>query len=688
MTGPNRRVLIVDDNRAIHDDFSKILAGSSDGEISGFEAELFGSARAARVAFELRSAYQGADGVELVRSARAAGRPFALAVVDMRMPPGFDGLETIARMWEIDPDLQIVICTAYSDTSWQDIVRRFGTTDRLLILKKPFDLVEVCQLALALTEKWQLADQARTRMAELVQSRADLAASLALARAVQEATAEALLVVGPDRKIATANRRFHEIWGFPPDVVATGDTARMYESVLDQVTEPGRMIERINYFHDHPNASGNDELRLKDGRIYERFTAPVRGDGGQSHGRLWWFRDVTERRKLELDRAVVTERMASMGRLAAGVGHEINNPLTYALGNIEGLIEAAERPSGPALASDVVERLQEARDGLLRIRVIVRDLQTLARADEAYSEVDLQQVLDQAIQIAAAELRHRAPIVRRYDRVAPVLGSRTRLGQVFLNLILNAAQAIPEGQAATNRIEISIREADSDAIVEVTDTGSGIAPEHLERIFDPFFTTKSIGSGTGLGLSISREIIARHGGVLTVKSTIGVGTMMRVRLPHGPPAPQHAVAIARPIPSARPGRILVIDDEPLIARILQRGLTPHQVVVTTQGREALAWIEQGQTFDVILCDLMMPEVSGIDIHEYLSREHPAVARRMVFMTGGAFTSKAKLFLSTVLNERIDKPFSITQVSQLIERHLDARRRRGSTGPGLGKRRAP
>jgi signal transduction histidine kinase len=684
MTEPNRRILIVDDNRAIHADFYKILRARPAGEVTALEAELFGAEpRHDPVAFELSSAYQGEEGVELVRAARAAGRPFALAVVDMRMPPGMDGLETIARMWEIDDDLQVVICTAYSDATWQDIVQRFGPTDRLLILKKPFDLVEVCQLALALTQKWQLAYEARTRMAELVQSRADLAASFALARAVQDATSDGLLVIDADRKMSMANRRFFEMWRIPDEVARARDSIAMMAAVRDQLIEPARMRDRATYFYDHPDESGNDELHLKDGLVYERSTAPVRSVAGEPIGRLWWFRDVTERRKLELDRAVVTERMASMGRLAAGVGHEINNPLTYALGNIDSLLETTGTPA----QAELVERLTETRDGLMRIRVIVRDLQTLTRSEETHCELDVRQIADQAIQIAGAELRHRAPIVRRYEPVRPVLGSRTRLGQVFLNLIVNAAQAIPEGQSPHHRIEIAIRDDGDDAVVEFRDTGTGIAPEHLERIFDPFFTTKPIGAGTGLGLSISREIIVSHGGTLTVHSAIGAGTTMTVRLPHGVHAVEPVVTAAPVVANIRRAKVLVIDDEPLIARILQRGLSRHQVVVTGHAREALARIEQGETFDLILCDLMMPDVSGIDVHEFLSREHPAIARRMVFMTGGAFTSKAKAFLATIANERIDKPFSLAQISQLVDRYVDARRRRGSvtTGYGAGRR---
>src|SRR5262249_46312247 len=162
---------------------------------------------------------------------------------------------------------------------------------------------------------------------------------------------------------------------------------------------------------------------------------------------------------------------------------------------------------------------------------------------------------------------------------------------------------------------------------------------HIERIFDPFFTTKPIGQGTGLGLSISREIVSRHGGSLSVASKLGVGTTMTVRLPYGTRVAE-PVAQAAPTAAARRARVLVIADEPLIAQVIQRGLTNPHVVVASHGRDALARIEAGETFDVVLCDLMMPELSGMDIHEYLSREHPALARRMVFMTGGAFTAKA------------------------------------------------
>lgn len=663
MTALNRRILIVDDTRAIHQDFRKILGRRDTSELGDLESELFGSERPAAVSFEVDSAYQGAEGVEMVRAAFAAGAPFALAIVDMRMPPGLDGIQTITRMWEIDPELQVVICTAFSDANWHDIIKQVGTTDRLLILKKPFDLVEVCQLALALTEKWRLARQARLRSAEL-------AASLALAHAVQEASVDGIVMVGADGKLLTANRRFFEMWQIPESRWSEPDPKKLVTFALQSVRDPDGFARRIQQINSGSSeATAVDDIALRDGRFFERWTGPVRVDGGEVHGRLWCFRDVTERKQLETDRAVVAERMASMGRLAAGVGHEINNPLMYALGNVENLLDNL-RTGTPPTREELLESLHDAHDGLSRIRVIVRDLQTLSRSDDADGDLELEKIVEQAIQIAGVEIRHRAAIVRNYEPAPAVRGNRTRLGQVMLNLLVNAAQSMPEGKSADNQIEVAIRATATHSIVDIADTGCGIAPEHLERIFDPFFTTKAIGAGIGLGLAVTREIVVRHGGTIDVESTPGRGTRMRVSLPHatgtgaGPPPPP------APTPPARRAKVLVIDDEPLVTTTLQRGLgAHHHVVVAAQARDALALIERGETFDMILCDLMMPDVSGIDVHRYLEREHPALLPRMVFMTGGAFTARAREFLRDVANEHIDKPFSTAAILELIDRRL-------------------
>jgi signal transduction histidine kinase len=190
----NARILVVDDNRSIHGDFQKILSGDGPAEkVQAMEAALFGEPVRPRVAvrFDLDSAYQGQEGFELVKRAMAEGRPYAMAFMDVRMPPGWDGIETTARIWEIDPDLQIVICTAYSDYSWDQMIEKLGQSDKLVILKKPFDNIEALQLATALTEKWKLARQAKSQLASLERLVDERTRELRLAKEAAEAAAKA-----------------------------------------------------------------------------------------------------------------------------------------------------------------------------------------------------------------------------------------------------------------------------------------------------------------------------------------------------------------------------------------------------------------------------------------------------------------------------------------------------------------
>jgi signal transduction histidine kinase len=681
-----RRVLVIDDHRAIHDDFRKILHRASPSALSALEDDLFGRSQRpnAAVHFQVDSAYQGEEGIARARAAKARGEPYALAFVDMRMPPGIGGLETIEQLWGVDPEVQVIICTAYSDASWTEIVDRLGATDRLMILKKPFDLAEVLQMALALSEKWRLAQEARAQLAQLDASRAELAASLAMAQAVQSAIGDGILVVSADRRVKATNPRFLEMWNVSQALAASGNDDELLGHALAQMADPEEFLARVRHLYAHPQETSAEEVHLKDGRVLERWSGPVHAASGEAYGRLWRFRDISERRRHELERAVVTERLAAMGRLAAGVGHEINNPLTYVLCNVEDLL-AAHGEGAPPSERSAVEALSEARDGLYRIRVIVRDLQTLARVDAEQGEVDLAQTLDRALQFAAAEVRHRAQVVRRYEAVRPVMGSGVRLAQVFLNLIINAAQSIPEGHVSEHRIVVTVRSEGTTAVVEVSDTGCGIDPEDLGSIFDPFFTTKRAGEGTGLGLSICREIIHSHGGTVAVASQRGQGTTMTVRLPSasalasrsstaGAPAISAAQAPGPLAASAAPGgrraKLLIVDDEPLVARALERVLVArHNVTVTTRAREALSRIERGERFDVILCDLMMPEVSGMDVYQQLERENPALASRVVFMTGGAFSAQAQEFLASRNQEVLCKPFTATQVHGVVERML-------------------
>jgi len=272
-------------------------------------------------------------------------------------------------------------------------------------------------------------------------------------------------------------------------------------------------------------------------------------------------------------------------------------------------------------------------------------------------------------------VRHRARVVRAYQPVALVDGNESRLGQVFLNLIVNAAQAIPDGHADENEITLTTRtDVSGRVVVDVADTGGGMAPDVMKRLFTPFFTTKPVGVGTGLGLSICHRLVSAVGGEITLDSELGKGTTFHVALPASlaaaeAPSPTPATPLPRPPP--RRARVLIVDDESAILNVVMRGVgSGHDFVETRYATEALARIQRGERFDVILCDLMMPVMTGMDLYDQLVVVARDQAERMVFMTGGAFTAKARAFLDKVPNERVEKPFELSTLKAIINCGLD------------------
>jgi CheY-like chemotaxis protein len=241
---------------------------------------------------------------------------------------------------------------------------------------------------------------------------------------------------------------------------------------------------------------------------------------------------------------------------------------------------------------------------------------------------------------------------------------------VFLNLVINAAQSLPDGHADQNEIVIATRVGeDGRVVVEIRDTGSGMSPDVKKRLFTPFFTTKPIGVGTGLGLSIVHRIVTALGGELGVDSELGRGTTFRVHLPVSARRPEPSIA-ARTIAPVRRGRILIVDDERLVANAFSRALRmEHDVVVRNRGREVIEMLEAGERFDAIVCDLMMPEMTGIELFEAITELAPEQAKAMIFVSGGAFTSEARVFLDRVANPRLEKPFRLATLVALVNDRL-------------------
>jgi DNA-binding response OmpR family regulator/two-component sensor histidine kinase len=385
-----------------------------------------------------------------------------------------------------------------------------------------------------------------------------------------------------------------------------------------------------------------------------------------------------------------SERMASIGMLSASIAHEINNPLAILIGNLElirlalndlaGTDGADVEPAPGTLGREMLVRLgtdddplRDALDAAGRVRDIVRDLKIFSRSDSdtASGPVDLHKVLESVSRMASNEVRHRARLETSLGDIPPVQGSETRLGQVFLNLVVNAAQAIPAGQVAENEIRITTAPAGPDMVaIEIADTGTGIAPDTLARIFDPFFTTKPAGVGTGLGLAICQRIVTELGGAITVRSEVGKGTTFRVTLPIAEgAAPATPVATKPPAAKPRHGRILVVDDEVSLLKTIGRILARHhEVTATSSAAEAIAIIEAGQRFDVILSDLMMPEMTGWELHAKLAKLAPDQADRMLFMSGGAFTPEAAAFLAG-RTAVVDKPFLPNALREAVQATL-------------------
>ncbi|MDB4964959.1 MAG: Sensory box histidine kinase/response regulator [Myxococcales bacterium] len=390
--------------------------------------------------------------------------------------------------------------------------------------------------------------------------------------------------------------------------------------------------------------------------------------------------DITERLQLEA-RLMFSDRMASIGTLAAGVAHEINNPLAVVVMNVEMLAESGHKNSDDEELLDGVRRAAE------RIRSIVKDLWMFSRADEETTgPVDVRQVLEAAATMMWAEVRHRAQLVKRLAEVPAVRANQARLGQVFLNILNNAAQSIPEGAADRNEITLDVRSQAGGVLIEVTDSGCGIAPEVLPRVFDPFFTTKGTGGAPGLGLTICHSIVADFGGRISLESQVDRGTTVSVWLPEAPAvrvAPPPTRAKAR---SIRRGRVLIVDDEATVAHALKRLLArEHDVEVAANGHLALALITAADArYDAILCDVMMPEMTGPELFAEVARRVPHLAERMVFLTGGAFTANARAFLDAVGNPHFEKPVNGKQLLALVRARVEqgdsgAARRKGRGG---------
>lgn len=594
--------------------------------------------------------------------AHASERLPDVVLMDIRIKGNLDGIETAALLRDRF-NAPIVFLTAHADEA---TIERAKLVQPHGYLVKPVKTEELRSAIEVAVYRHQMEGRLREReqwFSTTLRSIADAVIAVDLAGNVSFMNPAAELLTGTTTAKA---------YGKPvrEALCIMGDST----SPLEHVLREGRHIELAEA----------QLVNLSNGsvRTVSDSAAPVL-DGSVHLGAVMVFRDITEQRRLQ-QQLELADRLASLGTMAAGVAHEVNNPLTVVTGNVDFILQELEalpdegeplgvaRPDAERQLSDIKGALVDIRSAAERIARIVSDLKAFSRPQPMPAKrADVARSIEWALRATSNELKHRAKVVTEAGSLPAVAMDETRLGQVLVNLLVNAAQAIPAGNADANVVSVTARAAPNQLVViEIHDTGPGIPLDALTHIFDPFLTTKGMGGGTGLGLSICHGIITAAGGRIEVSSELGRGTTMRVTLPvAGASEPPTAI---RPAPGQFVrGKLLIIDDEPIVLSVLGRSLRDHDVQCLAAAREALELIDKGERFDLIFADLMMPTMTGMEFYEQLLPRHPELARRIVFLSGGPLGPEFDDFLRTVPNRLISKPFDVVRLRDTVQQMLRA-----------------
>lgn len=591
-----------------------------------------------------------------------------LVLLDIRIRGARDGVDAAALL-RSRFGIPIIYLTACTDT---ETLRRASETEPYAYLVKPVKSVELRSAVEVALHKSSMDRRVRAHGNWLWTT--------------LQAIGDAVLSTDPEGKVTFMNPAAENItgWSASDAVGQSLDSvlSLFQESSKDPVESPLWRALRERRSVDLPPGT---TLRKADGQeiAIEDSAAPIANAEGKLTGAVMVFRDVTEQRRLR-QQLELNDRLAALGTMAAGVAHEVNNPLSFILGNqqyaitelssllaeLSGLPEAL-REALEGRVHEISAALADAQSGAERVRRIVSELGRLARPGvERQDRIDLRKCLDAAIAMTLRELTPRARLVREFGECPEVLADDTRITQVFVNLLVNAAHAIAPGRSESNEVRVVTGTfTGGKAYVEIRDTGCGIPKNVIPRVFEPFFTTRALETGTGLGLSVSHGIVQSLRGSIEVESTVGRGSTFRVVLPAAdstksvPPLQGHSSV--RP-PAMDTIRVLLIDDERILLESLARTLEERYAVTTsTSARGALTLLENGECFDLIISDLMMPGMTGMEFYRELEQRFPEQSARTVFMTGGAFTPGAQQFLSEVRRRLLEKPFSNSQLLSFI-----------------------
>ncbi len=687
----NRRILVIDDNRAIHEDFRKILSAEpeSAADLEEDEAILFDAAPAPSVVFEIDSAYQGQEGLAMLQASLAENKPYAMAFVDVRMPPGWDGIETISRLWEASPDLQVVICTAYSDYSWKDIQRKLGQSDNLLILKKPFDNIEVVQLACALTRKWVVSRQARLRISDLDEAVAQRAAQL-------QAANEALRAEFEQRSKAEA--AFRVVFEASPIGIALADaTGRVLDVNPSFLTTYGLGKSELT----GKQLTGIESLGYQGGTEPIINVLDTSGQAealevqfGQGRTGLLWLRrvalsdqplslafllDISERKamELELQRARIdAESIArAKGQFLANMSHEIRTPLNGVLG-LTALLDERDLPES------VKETIRLIRTSGDILRSVVDDILDFSKIESGNFELEripfcLKDCLDWSLGLframaAEKQLEVRLQIAQNMPK--RLLGDANRLRQIVANLVSNAIKFTETGGIEV-RAEILPAPASHQpqrVRISVKDSGIGIPEDRLHRLFRPFSqidaTTSRRYGGTGLGLAICQGLIEMMRGSIAVHSKPGEGTTFAFDFPAETcQAENPSQEAPRQVRTCK-ARILVAEDNK-VNQVVTQGLLRklgYDSEIVSDGHAAVRKAGT-EVFHLLLMDVQMPGISGLEATRAIRALPTGQNVPIVALTASATAEDRENCLQAGMDDYVSKPISLDALQTVLER---------------------
>jgi two-component system, cell cycle sensor histidine kinase and response regulator CckA len=688
----NHRILVVDDNPSIHEDFRKILLGHNDrsAALDATEAVLFNDVAAQvrqnRTPFEVDSAMQGHEALEKIQQAIAEGRPYSVAFVDVRMPPGWDGIETISRLWEVAPALQVVVCTAYSDYSWDRMSEKLGISDNLVLLKKPFDNVEVLQLSHALTKKWLVTAQAQLRLDELEQMVArrteQLENAYSALRVSEERFSQAFSNSPMPQAIQTlrahrfvdANAAFLSMIGITRDEVL-GRTPLELHLCIDYDEQFLAAVRDGRNVYEAPGTISTREGEL----LQVLLSLEHLSLAGEAH-LLLMVQDISGRVALE-HQLRQSQKMEAVGQLAAGVAHDFNNLLTVIQGHASMHLDREYVPE------EINVSLQQINNAADRAADLTRKLLTFSRRNMVRPKVlEVAATITSLGRMLRRVLGEKIRLQAEFPAPLPcIMADETSIEQVLMNLALNARDAMPEGGTITVRAsqvtitpQVASRSRDARAgtfvCLQVTDTGIGMDEIIVTRIFEPFFTTKGVNKGTGMGLATVYAIVQQHEGWIEVQSAIGKGSTFSVYFPStDQPLQPEIVQSGQSSSDHGNHTIFVVEDDDavrmLVVEILQS--FNYNVIEAETGDAAIAkWPEIRDRVDLLLTDMVMPgKANGLDVARHCQADKPEL--KVIYTSGYS----GELFASNVkIQEGVNylpKPYLTSTLTTIITRALES-----------------